>query len=85
MVGPEARILFDPATELGEHHDGNVIGPAHPLHVFDEPPDGIGRVGQQSRMGVGLMHVGVEGVPGIADVVQPCRDLRCDQRGDTEE
>ena len=82
---PRLAFSSNAAAELGEHHDGHVVGPADPLQVFHEPPNGVGSVGQEPRMGIGLMDMGVEGVPGIADVVEPRGDLRSDQGGDAQE
>ena len=44
VVGAEAAVLFDPASELGEDHDRHLVGPADPLEIFHETADRVGCV-----------------------------------------
>ena len=81
VVGAEAGVLFDAASELGEHHDGDVVGPADTFQVFDEATDRIGGIGQQTGVRVGLVHVGIERVALVADVVEPGWHVGVDEGG----
>ena len=76
VIGAEAAVLFDAASELGEDHDGDFVRPADALEVLDESAHGVGGVHQQPAMEIGLLHVRVERVALIGDVVEARRHLR---------
>ena len=79
VVGALAAVLFDAASEFGEHHHSDVLGAADPLEVLHEGADCVRGVHQQSGVDIGLVDVRVERVALVADVVEPRRHARGDE------
>ena len=79
VVGAEAAVLFDPASELGEDHHRHLVGAADPFDILHEPADRVGGVHEQPAVEIRLLHVGVERVAGVGDVVQPRRHAGRDE------
>ena len=79
VIGAETGILLDPSTKFREHHDGHVARSPDPLQILDKSTDRVGGVGKQPRVRVRLVHVSVERIALIADVIQAGRHLSVDQ------
>ena len=82
VIGPEASVLFDPPSELGEDHHGDFVGVPDAFEVFDEPAHRVGGVHEQPAVEIRLLHVRVERVALIGDVVQARRHPGVDERRD---
>ena len=80
MIGAEVGVLGNPPAEFAEGHDAHVIGTTDAVHVVQERGDVVRRVGQQTGMNVGLLHVGVESVVAKSHIVDARREARGDQR-----
>ena len=85
VIGAEAAVLFDAASELGEDHHRDFVGAPDALEVFDEAAHGVGGVHEQPAVEIGLLHVRVERVALIGDVVQARRHPGGDERRDALE
>ena len=82
VIGSQAGVLRNTATELRKDEHRHVVGAADSLHVVHESRDCIGNIGQQSLMQIRLLHVGVKGIVAIRRVVQARRHAGRDQRSD---
>ena len=80
VVGPERRVLLDPAAELAEGQQDDPVGLPGGGQVVVERRDRVRQLGQEGGMGGELIGVGVE--PAVGDVEQPGTEPRRDQVGD---
>ncbi len=80
MVGPHASVFFHSTAELGEHHNGDFIRMPEAFEVFHKPAHRVGGVHEQTAVEIRLLHVRVERVALIRDVVQPRRHPGVDER-----
>ena len=83
VVRSETSVLLDPPPKFSEHHHRHIVGAPDALDVFQESVHSVGRVHQQPAVQVRLLHVGVERVAGIGDVIEARRHPGGNQRRDS--
>ena len=79
MVGAETGVFLNAASELREHHDGDVVRSSDASHILDESMNGVGCVREQTSMRISLVDVSIEGVARVTDVIQSSWQLGRDQ------
>ena len=62
MVGAQIGVLGNAAAELAKHHHRNILPAPEPGHVGEERGNVVRDVGQETRVVVGLVDMGVEGI-----------------------
>ena len=85
VIGAQIGVLRHPTAELGERHEQNPVRHTESLHVGEKTVDRIAGIGQQARVQVALLHVGIEGVVAKGHVVKAGRQIRRDAGGDLVE
>ena len=82
VIGAQAAILFHPPSKFREYHHGHIVCTSDAFHVFHEPAHAVCQYIQEPAMEVCLLHVRIERVAGIRDVVQTRPHSSSDERRD---